>query len=487
MSALKKFFKDTIIYGIAAILPRAINIGLLRLHTDVFGADKYAVNTEYYVYAAYLNALLTYGMETAFFRFFSKEKEKGKIISTSFITLLFTTVIFLILGLTFAPEITKSLGFEKVMYVKILIWTVFLDTIVVIPFAYLRVTNRPIRFAGIKIANILFLAVLNVIFLWAIPTGFLSEELLPDSLNFYIKNEPQVIYIFLANVFASLLTLILLIPNILKIKWQFDKKILKRLLIYGMPIMVGSLAYVTNENIDKLFLGNMISDVEMGKYSGCYKLGVFMTLYIMAFRLGAEPFFFNHAKEKNAKNNYATILKWFTILGAIFMLIVVAYIDLFASLLISKPEYLDALAIVPIILLANLCLGIYNNLSIWYKLTDKTNYGMYISIFGAIITIIINWIMIAKIGFMASAWATLVAYGSMMIISYILGQKHYPVPYNIKQIGIYITLAALLSALAFYDEFRGNYIITTALLLVFLAIVYISERKELKRLLKKGE
>ena len=174
MSALKKFFKDTIIYGIAAILPRAINIGLLRLHTDVFGADRYAVNTEYYVYAAYLNALLTYGMETAFFRFFSNEKEKGKIISTSFITLLFTTVIFLIIGLTFAPEITTSLGFEKVMYVKILVWTVFLDTIVVIPFAYLRVTNRPIRFAGIKIANILFLAILNVLFLWAIPNGFLS-------------------------------------------------------------------------------------------------------------------------------------------------------------------------------------------------------------------------------------------------------------------------------------------------------------------------
>ncbi|EDP97000.1 MATE family efflux transporter [Kordia algicida OT-1] len=486
MSALKKFFKDTIIYGIAAILPRAINIGLLKLHTNAFGSERYAVNTEYYVYAAYLNALLTYGMETAFFRFFSKEQEKGKIISTSFISLLFTTVLFLILGLSFAPEITTSLGFEKVMYVKILVWTVFLDTIVVIPFAYLRVTNRPIRFAGIKIANILFLAVLNVIFLWAIPNGFLSEGILPDSLNFYIKNQPQVIYIFLANVFASLLTLILLFPQILKIKWTFDAKVLQKLLIYGTPIMIGSLAYVTNENIDKLFLGEIIGDAEMGKYSGCYKLGVFMTLYITAFRLGAEPFFFNHAKEKNAKNNYATILKWFTILGAIFMLIVVAYIDLFASLLISKPEYLDALAIVPIILLANLCLGIYNNLSIWYKLTDKTSYGMYISIFGALVTIVFNLIMIKKIGFMASAWATLVAYGSMMIISYILGQKHYAVPYKIKQIGAYMLLASVLSAIAFYDSFRGNYIIATALVLVFLAIVYLSERKELKRLIQKG-
>ncbi|MFK7750010.1 MAG: MATE family efflux transporter [Kordia sp.] len=485
MSALKKFFKDTIIYGIAAILPRAINIGLVGLHTDVFKSNKFAENTEYYVYAAYLNALLTYGMETAFFRFFSKEKEKGKIISTSFITLLFTTLIFLALGLTFAPEITKTFGFKKVMYVKILVWTVFLDTIVVIPFAYLRVTNRPIRFAGIKIANILFLAVLNFLFLWAIPNGIISEGILPEPLNFYEKGEPQVIYIFLANVFASVFTLALLFPNILKIKWTFDQKVLQKLLIYGLPIMVGSLAYVTNENIDKLFLGDMIGATEMGKYSACYKLGVFMTLYITAFRLGAEPFFFNHAKEKNAKNNYATIFKWFSILGAIFMLVVVAYIDLFASILIRQDEYLDALAIVPVILLANLFLGIYNNLSIWYKLTDKTKYGMYISIFGAIVTIVFNLIMIEKIGFMASAWATLVAYGSMMVISYILGQKHYKVPYNIKQVGGYVILAAVLSAVSFYDGFRGNYIIATALVLLFLGIIYISERKELKRLLKK--
>ncbi|MEM6684907.1 MAG: MATE family efflux transporter [Bacteroidota bacterium] len=486
MSALKKFFKDTIIYGIAAILPRAVNIGLVGLHTDVFKSNKFAINTEYYVYAAYLNALLTYGMETAFFRFFSKEQEKGKIISTSFITLLCTTVVFLILGLTFAANIASTFGFEKEIYVQILVLTVFLDTIVVIPFAYLRVTNRPIRFAGIKIANILFLAVLNIFFLWAIPKGIFSEGIVPDSLNFYIKGEPQVIYIFLANVLASFFTLLLLLPNILKIQWTFDAKVLQKLLIYGTPIMIGSLAYVTNENIDKLFLGDMIGKTEMGKYAACYKLGVFMTLYITAFRLGAEPFFFNHAKEKNAKNNYATILKWFAILGATFMLFIVAYIDLFASILIQQKEYLEALAIVPIILLANLCLGIYNNLSIWYKLTDKTKYGMYISIFGAVVTIAFNLIMIDKIGFMASAWATLVAYGSMMIISYILGQKHYKVPYNIQQIILYIVIATILSAIAFYDGFRGNYIIATALVLVFLAIVYFGERKELKRILKKG-
>lgn len=485
MSTLKKFFKDTIIYGIAAILPRAINIGLVKLHTSVFGAERYAVNTDYYVYAAYLNALLTYGLETAFFRFFSKEQEKGKVISTSFISLLITTTLFLIIALFNAQNIMSLFGFENVFHVKILIWTVFLDTIVVIPFAYLRVTNRPIKFTVIRILNILVFAILNILFLWIIPKGHLSDSILPESFRFYSNGEPQVIYIFLANVIASFATLIFLMPIILKIKWHLNKYILKRILAYGLPIMIGSLAYVTNENIDKLFLGDFIGNKEMGIYAGCYKLGVFMTLYIMAFRLGAEPFFFNHAKEKNAKQNYATILKWFTVLGAIFMLIVVCYIDLFANLLLGKDEYFEALKIVPIILLANLCLGIYNNLSIWYKLTDRTIYGMYISIFGAVITIVFNIVMIPVIGFMASAWATLAAYGSMMIVSYFIGKKYYKVPYNVKSVMLYLVLASVLSLISFIDTFRGNYYISTGLVLVFLGIVFISEKGELKQLLKK--
>lgn len=484
MSTLKSFFKDTIIYGIAAILPRAINIGLVKLHTSVFGAERYAVNTDYYVYAAYLNALLTYGLETAFFRFFSKEQEKGKVISTSFISLIITTTFFLIIALFNAQNMTLLFGFEDILHVKILIWTVFLDTIVVIPFAYLRVTNRPIKFTGIKILNILVFALLNILFLWVIPKGNIPESILPESLRYYNNGEPQVIYIFLANAIASFATLIFLMPIVIKIKWDIHISILKRLLAYGLPIMIGSLAYVTNENIDKLFLADLIGNKEMGVYAACYKLGVFMTLYIMAFRLGAEPFFFNHANEINARHNYATILKWFTVLGAIFMLVVVCYIDLFASILLGKDEYFEALKIVPIILLANLFLGIYNNLSIWYKLTDRTIYGMYISIFGAIITIVFNLIMIPIIGFMASAWATLAAYGSMMTVSYFIGKKYYKVPYNVKSIMLYILVVSILSLISFMETFRGNYFISTGLVLVFLGIVYFSEKNEIKRLLK---
>ncbi|WMI66598.1 oligosaccharide flippase family protein [Aestuariibaculum sp. YM273] len=485
MSTLKSFFKDTIIYGIAAILPRAVNIFLVRLHTNVFGAESYAINTDYYVYAAYLNALLTYGLETAFFRFFSKEKEKGKVVSTSFLSLLITTLLFLIVALTNVEAITNMFGFEDVLFVKILIWTVFFDTIVVIPFAYLRVTNKPIKFTSVKVLNILILALFNVLFLWVIPNGILSEGFLPKVLNFYEGGEPQVIYIFFSNVIASFLTFIILIPVLFKMKLELDPKILKKLLTYGLPIMVGSLAYVTNENVDKLFLGDLVGKKEMGIYAACYKLGVFMTLYIFAFRLGAEPFFFNHSKEVNAKQNYATILKWFTILGAIFMLVVVCFIDLFSSLLLGQKEYFEALSIVPIILLANLCLGIYNNLAIWYKLTDRTRYGMYISILGAIITIVFNLIMIPKMGFMASAWATLAAYGIMMLISYVMGRKYYPVPYDLKRIGGYLILSIGLCFISFQQGLRGNYYINTLLVLVFLGIIYISEKKQIKQLLKR--
>ena len=484
MSSLKRFFKDTIIYGIAAVLPRAINILLVRLHTSTLDPEKYAVNTDYYVYAAYFNALLTYGMETAFFRFFSKEKEKGKIVSTSFISLLITTFVFLILMLIFNNEISTFFGFKNPLFFKILVWTITLDTLVVIPFAYLRVTNRPIRFTAYKIINILIFAGLNIFFLWYVPYAVKNGMYLPEFIANSYNNYPKVIYIFIANFVASAVTFLLLVPSMLRFKLSFDWKLLKKMLAYSLPIMIGSLAFVTNENLDKLLLGHLVGEQEMGIYAACYKLGVFMTLYIFAFRLGAEPFFFNNADKKNAKETYAKILNWFTIVGALFMLIVVLYLDVFASILLGKEEYFSALIIVPIILLANLFLGIYNNLSIWYKLTDRTKYGMYFSIIGAFLTIVLNLWLIPKIGFIGSAWATLTAYGSMMLLSYFVGKKYYPVNYDLKKLIIYLILAIAFCVVSFLN-FRGNYWISTFLLLIFVGKIYWSEKEELKVILKK--
>ena len=484
MSNLNRFFKDTIIYGIAAVLPRAINIFLVKLHTSTLEADKYAVNTDYYVYAAYFNALLTYGMETAFFRFFSKENDKGKIVSTSFVSLLATSLLFLFAMLFFSTDISIFFGFKNPLFFKLLVWTITLDTLVVIPYAYLRVANKPIHFTIYKIVNILIFALLNVFFLWFVPYAIKHQISLPNFIVDYYNSYPKVMHIFVAGTVASATTFLLLFPIIFKFKINFDVLLLKKMLRYSLPMMVGSLAFVTNENLDKLLLGNLIGKEQMGIYAASYKLGVFMTLYIMAFRLGAEPFFFNHADKKNAKETYAKILTWFTILGALFMLIVVVFIDLFAVILLGKPEYFEALQIVPIILLANLFLGIYNNLSIWYKLTDKTKYGMYFSVLGAVITITFNIIMIPKIGFMASAWATLITYGFMMVISYIVGKKHYPVPYQLKKVGFYVLFATVLCWVSF-SFFRGNLWFSISTIFSYFGGIFLIEKSTIKQFLKR--
>ncbi|UMB53096.1 polysaccharide biosynthesis C-terminal domain-containing protein [Lutibacter sp. A64] len=485
MSALKQFFKDTIIYGIAAVLPRAINIILVKLHTSKLTAEKYAVNTDYYVYAAYFNALLTYGMETAFFRFFSKEKDKGKVVSTSFLSLATTTFLFLVAMVIFSAEISGFFGFKNPLFFKLLIWTTVLDTMVVIPYAYLRVTNRPIRFTLYKVLNILIFAFFNLFFLWFVPYAMQKHIALPAWIISSYQNNPAVIFIFIAGTIASATTFLLLLPTLFKFKIQFDFELLKKMLRYAFPILIAGLAYVTNENLDKLLLGDMIGEQQMGIYAACYKLGVFMTLFIMAFRLGAEPFFFNHSEEKNATQTYAKILNWFIIAGAFFMIFIVAFIDIFASILLGSDEYFEALMIVPIILLANLLLGVYHNLAIWYKLTDKTRFGMYFSIIGAIITIVLNVIMIPKIGFMASAWATLTAYGVMMLLSYFIGKKYYPVPYNIKKIISYLFSATLLSYVSF-NYFRENYFVSVGLVIIFGFLIYFNEKKEILAILKRN-
>lgn len=473
MSVLKKFFKDTIIYGLATVLPRLMNFLLVPLHTDKLQTTSYSDNTTFYVYAAFFNVLLTYGMETAFFRFFNKSEEKDKVFSTTFISLIFTTILFLIAVLIFNQDIAVWLNISP-KYFKILVGLLVLDTIVVAPFAYLRATGRPIKFAAIKIANILIYVALNYFFLWIIP-----------HFNFqfsWFDNTDLVQYIFIANLVASVITFLLLLPYFFKTKIEFSKSIFKQLLKYGWPIMVAGLAYVVNENFDKWILPYLLDKDINGAYSACYKIAVFMTIFIQAFRLGAEPFFFSHSKEKNAQQTYALIMKYFVIAGSFMLVFIISYLDVFKIALVKDQSYWKAIDIVPIVLLANLFLGIYFNLAIWYKLTDKTRYGMYLSIIGAIITIVFNLLMIEKIGFIAAAWATLAAYGTMMLLSFILGQKHYPVPYNLKQILSYLSLAIVLSFVAL--KTNSNYYLNTLIVLVFLSIIVVIEKTEIKKLLK---
>ncbi len=451
-----------------------MNLILVRLQTDKLETSSYSDNTTFYVYAAFFNVLLTYGMETAFFRFFTKHEEKDKVFSTTLISLTVSTILFFIAVVIFNEQLANLVSLNQT-YFNLLIGVLVLDALVVAPFAYLRATGRPIKFTAIKLSNVTIFVILNYFFLWAIPEF---------GINFPGYNPNDLVqYIFIANLCASITTLLLLVPYFFKTKLQFSKTIFKQLIQYGWPIMVAGLAYVINENFDKWLLPEMLGKSINGAYSGCYKIAVFMTIFIQAFRLGAEPFFFNHAKELNAKETYARIMKYFVICGSLMFVFTVAFLDQFKMLLVQDESYWIAIDIVPIVLLANLCLGIYFNLAIWYKLTDKTRFGMYISIFGAIITITFNYIMIPKIGFMASAWATLAAYGSMMLVSYQLGKKHYPVPYDIKRIGSYLVLATLISSISYYG-FNANYYMSTILVLVFLGIIYVFEQKEIKQLLK---
>jgi len=453
-----------------------MNFILVPLHTDTLDTTTYSDNVTFYIYAAFFNVLLAYGMETAFFRFFSKNDDKDKVFSTTLISITVTTILFLVGVILFNTQLAALVNLNQT-YFNLLVGVLVLDALVIAPFAYLRATGRPIKFTIIKLSNVAIYVLLNFFFLWAIPKFNID---FPG----YNKND-LVQYIFIANLAASIATLVMLIPHFFKTKLQFSKPIFKQLFSYGWPIMVAGLAYVVNENFDKWLLPELLGKDINGAYAGCYKIAVFMTIFIQAFRLGAEPFFFNHAKEKNAKETYATIMKYFVIFGCLMLVFIIAYLDMFKSLLVRDDSYWIAIKIVPIVLLANLCLGIYFNLAIWYKLTDKTRYGMYLSLIGAVITIAFNYIMIPKIGFMASAWATLVAYGSMMIFSYYLGQKHYPVPYNIARIGSYLVLAIAISLVPYYLFEDNNYLRNTLLVLVFVSVTIFLERNEIKQFIKK--
>ncbi|WP_445731005.1 lipopolysaccharide biosynthesis protein [Mariniflexile sp.] len=472
MSVLKKFFKDTIIYGLATVLPRLMNFILVPLHTGKLETSSYSDNTTFYVYAAFFNVLLTYGLETSFFRFFNKSEEKNKVFSTTFISLAITTILFLVIVIIFSEQLSVWLNISP-KYFNILVGLLVLDTLVVAPFAYLRATGRPIKFAAIKITNIIIYVLLNYFFLWAIPKY---------NIAFSGYNESDLVqYIFIANLIASIVTFLLLIPYFFKTKLEFSVSILKKLLNYGWPIMVAGLAYVINENFDKWVLPYLLGKDINGAYSGCYKIAMFMTIFIQAFRLGAEPFFFSHSKEINAKQTYALIMKYFVIIGSFMLVFINSYLDIFKIALVKDESYWQAINIVPIVLLANLCLGIYFNLAIWYKLTDKTIYGMYLSIVGAVITIVFNLVLIPVIGFMAAAWATLAAYGIMMVLSYVFGQKYYNVPYNLKQISGYLILAIILSVISLNTN--ANYYINTFLVLVFLGYATVLEKNQIKKLL----
>jgi O-antigen/teichoic acid export membrane protein len=482
LSALKKLFKHTFIYGIATVLPRVLTVLLTRLYTDKLPTDEYGVVNLVFAYMVFSNVVLSYGMETAFFRFMNKTEKKSEVQSTALATLLGSSLLFLCISFPFRESIAAFMN-VKTAYVAYAIGILFLDALVVIPFAWLRNNEKPIKYSVLKIFNVVVNLSLNLFFFLLLP--LFVQEGNNTILKWLYLGDADITYIFIANFVASLITLLLLLPLYVKIGIILKTTVLKQMLRYGLPILLAGIAFAVNEHLDKILLERLLPSAvaksELGIYSACYKLGVFMTLFVTAFKLGVEPFFFSHAASKDAKQTYANITLYFTIFAASILLGVVVYIDIFKQILIANEAYWEAIIIVPVILLANLCLGLYHNLSVWYKITDRTLFGAYISLFGAMVTLVLNFLLIPIIGYIGSALATLAAYSTMMIISYLLGQKNYPIPYNLKKIGSYLILSVGFAALSFY-VFERELIKGTLLLLVFLAYVYFMEKKEIQKL-----
>lgn len=460
---------------------------LVRLHTDesvLKSVADYGDVSLIYSYFVLFNVILAYGMETAFFRFFHKEDNKAKVVGTSSISLIVSSVLFFVLALAFQNQIANVIDI-KAEYINLVIWILLLDALVIIPFAWLRANAKPIKYAFIKILNVAINLGLNLfLLLWlkdlATESSLLASIYRP---NFEIN------YIFIANLVASAVTLLIMLPFYFKITYTFNTNLWKQMIRYAFPVLIAGVAFSINETFDRILLDKLlpenIAKTEIGMYSACYKLGMFMTLFVTAYKLGVEPFFFSHANTENPKKNYAKVLEYFVIFGSVILLGVVVFADVLKVILIGDEAYWQAMLIVPIILLANLCLGIYHNLSVWYKITDRTKFGAYISVFGAFLTLLLNIWLIPKISYVGSALATLAAYASMMMISYYFGKKYYPIPYNLKKISVYLLLSIGLSAITFYG-FRGNYVVGISALIVFLGLVFQLEKNDLRKLLKQS-
>ncbi len=484
MSLYKNLFKQTVIYGLATVLPRMISFLLNPIYTSVLPKQEFADVSIIFAWLVFFNVILSYGMETAFFRFYNSEENKKNVISTATISLFWTSLIFLLVALLNRKTLSNWAN-VNVEYITYTIWILVLDALAIIPFSKLRANKKPMVYAVIKIGNVSLNFALNLFFLLLLPQ--LAKSNPSGFFNTIFYENFEVGYIFVSSLIASLLTFVVVSPDYFKIKWHFDFSLWKKMIKYGFPILIAGIAFAINEHFDKILLEWLkVPKADIGAYSACYKIGMFMVLFRTAYTLGIEPFFFSHASNENAQQTYATITKYFVIFGSFITLFVIAFVDLFKHLLVPNPDYWDAIKVVPLIVLANFFLGIYTNLSVWYKLIDKTKIGAYISIIGAFVTLVLNFLLIPSISYYGSAIATIAAYGTMMVISYQLGQKKYPIPYDLNKIGSYLGLTILFSAIAFYIPYiRENYFIKIGLVLTFLYFIYCSEKQTLLSILKR--
>jgi O-antigen/teichoic acid export membrane protein len=489
MSSVKKLAGQTIWYGFSSIFGRFLNYLLTPLLATIFASAEYGKITTLFAIAAFLNILYTYGLETAYFRFSTNEPEQ-KVYNTATSSIFITTAILTTIFLFFNKSIAAFLEIpENPEYVQWVLWIVALDTLAVLPFSKLRFQGRPRKFAAIKVLNILINIGLILFFLVVCKNAGAGSFLA----SLYTK-EIGLGYVILANVAASAITLLFLAKELFTFRFSIDTKFWKELMNYSWPLIIVGLGGMVNELIDRFMILKLYPGTteeaysQSGVYGANYKLAVLIVLFIQAFRLGAEPFFFKQSTQENAQRTYARVMKFFVLACCFCFLGVVLFLDVWKYFMgRSHPEYWTGLKVVPILMLAKLFLGVYYNLSVWYKLTNKNLTGAWITLGGAAITILINFLFIPTMGYMACAIATICCYAFMMIVSYRLGQKYYPIPYAWKKLVAYVVICVLLFgihqlATYYISSLWFSHLFALSLMGAFGLFVFRIEKKEFQNL-----
>ncbi len=475
---MKTLAKETLFYGMGSVLPKLLS-WMLSLYW-AFALPRISdigVLTNFYAWVALLQVILTYGMETGFFRFANKDSNPQKVFTTSFISIATTTALFVAVSLLVLKPVSFALGGTdfKPHYLLLLVLILGVDVIGTIPFANLRFKNRPIRFAMIKIINVFLTILFNLFFFLACP--WLKAKY-PDSFSWFDINR-GVEYILISNLTASVIQFLMVSPE-LRLKFQFDGQLLRKMLKYSLPILILGIAGILNQTVDKIIFPKIYPDTEnafteLGIYGQNFKIAIIMVMFTQAFRYAFEPFIFARSKgDMEEKRAFSNATKYFIIFGLLIFLITTGFLDIVKFMI--PPAYHVGLKVVPIVLLGELFFGIYFNLSLWYKLTDQTRWGAYMSIFGFVITILINVIFIPKYGYMACAWASFIANLSMMILSYLVGQKKFPIPYNLKSAVSFFTLSMILFgaitvSYIFIPNLWARLLISTIAVFVYIIVV----------------
>ena len=481
---ITQLFGQTAVYGLGIVLPRLLNYLLLTpFYTRVFERAEYGVITELYAYVVFLLVILTYGMETGYFRFASHSEKKEKVYSTVLLSLCATSALFIILLQLFSGQIGAVLGYAShPEYIRWLAVIVGVDAFTSIPFARIRLYNRAGKYAIIRIIEVTVNIGLNLFFLLFCPLHTDSEFV-----SMVYREGVGVGYVLISNLVATLVKLLLLSGDIVAaFRARFDWRLLLKVLKYSYPLLVAGLAGTVNEALDRILLKHMLPAGEqpmeqLGIYGANYKLAVLMTLFVQMFKYAAEPFFFSKSTEKNAKKLYADIMNFFVVAGLIIFLLVNLYMDYF--ILFIGSGFREGAHIVPVILMANLVMGIFFSLSIWYKLTNKTMIGAVLVLVGAGVTVVVNILFIPAHGYLASAWAHLICYSLMVLLSYLWSRKHYAIPYHTGRILAYIAMALLIyftNELFLQSAEKLKDLYSMGLLALFVSVAWLGERKTLR-------